>query len=615
MSDRAIGRLILIKNSIILGEIYNGIDNHINTFDGTRFVGEIGTYVSIYEIGRTLIAEVLSAESSQHVSSAPLAKPNSSRMISLKLVGEIVDENFYFGVSKMPLLYSEVHIVTNDELDIMLAVKDSEVIVDGSNTRLTSFSLGTSVLFSEYDVKVDVDQFFGHHSAIFGNTGAGKSNSIARMIQNVFLKKGYSASGARIILIDSNGEYEQAFSEVKNINNDIACSFVKPLSGGKKFEIPVWLLSVDDWAILLNASEKTQIPILRKSMEIVKVLYSKKDDSLKLRNHMLASTVIGLLTSSESSPSTSDKISTLLLNFGTDEINLEVKINAKETIADCIVVNYGQITSIKDVIAFMKKYLDTQLIEEIKYEEEIRFSTSEFLDAVKFAVLYEGSMNSQRVQEYTAPLVSRMQSLVESSFSNIFCKTEYLSKEEFFVDIIKKYNLINIDISSLDDSTSEVLVRVLSKIILDYQKNHAVKADSPINLFIEEAHRYIKETSIGSATYDFDIFQRISKEGRKFGFLLCVSTQRPSDLSKTVVSQCSNFIVHRIQNPDDLAYISRMVPYIDRETIDRLTFLQTGNALVFGSAIRIPMLTSFAEAKPNTDGNSAKISEKWYIEN
>lgn len=147
MSDRAIGRLILIKNSIILGEIYNGIDNHINTFDGTRFVGEIGTYVSIYEIGRTLIAEVLSAESSQHVSSAPLAKPNSSRMISLKLVGEIVDENFYFGVSKMPLLYSEVHIVTNDELDIMLAVKDSEVIVDGSNTRLTSFSLGTSVLF------------------------------------------------------------------------------------------------------------------------------------------------------------------------------------------------------------------------------------------------------------------------------------------------------------------------------------------------------------------------------------------------------------------------------------------------------------------------------------
>ncbi|MDF7991106.1 ATP-binding protein, partial [Listeria monocytogenes] len=86
---------------------------------------------------------------------------------------------------------------------------------------------------------------------------------------------------------------------------------------------------------------------------------------------------------------------------------------------------------------------------------------------------------------------------------------------------------------------------------------------------------YIKDNTLSHGTYDFDIFQRISKEGRKYGFLMCVSTQRPSDLSKTVVSQCSNFIVHRIQNPDDLNYISRMVPYIDRDTIDRLTYLQT----------------------------------------
>lgn len=95
---------------------------------------------------------------------------------------------------------------------------------------------------------------------------------------------------------------------------------------------------------------------------------------------------------------------------------------------------------------------------------------------------------------------------------------------------------------------------------------------------------------------------------------MCVSTQRPSDLSKTVVSQCSNFIVHRIQNPNDLIYISSMVPYIDKDTINRLTYLQTGHALVFGSSIRIPMLTAFEEAIPNTDGNSARISEKWYIE-
>ena len=614
MGNRSIGRLILIKNSIVLAEVFNNIDNYINTFDGTRFVGEIGTYVSIYELGRTLIAEVLSAESSQHASNAPLAKPNASRIISLRLIGEITNNEFFFGVSKMPLLYSEVHIVTNEELNVMLDVSNSEITVSDSNTRVSKFSLGKSVLFSEYDVKVDLDKFFGYHSAIFGNTGAGKSNSIARIIQNIFLKSNYSALGSRLILIDSNGEYKKSFSEIEKINNDIKCQFIKPLSDQDNFEVPIWLLSVDDWAILLNASEKTQIPVLRKTMEVVKIFYSENDSSEEAKNHILASTITGILNSSESSPSKSDKVSSLLTNFPTKSIKLETKINSKKNLRDSFNVNYGKIDDIENIISFLQKYINFSLMEEIKYNQLVHFSPNDFLTAMKFAILYEGSLNSQRVQEYTAPLVSRMQSLVESPFSKIFNKTRFKNKESFFEELLDNSNILNIDISAMDDSMSEVLIRVLAKIILDYQKGHQKKADKPINLFIEEAHRYIKDNGLSHGTYDFDIFQRISKEGRKYGFLICVSTQRPSDLSKTVVSQCSNFIVHRIQNPDDLNYISRMVPYIDRDTIDRLTYLQTGHALVFGSAIKIPMLTSFAEAIPNTDGNSAKISEKWYLE-
>ena len=112
----------------------------------------------------------------------------------------------------------------------------------------------------------------------------------------------------------------------------------------------------------------------------------------------------------------------------------------------------------------------------------------------------------------------------------------------------------------------------------------------------------------------YNIFERISKEGRKFGMLLGISSQRPSELSKTVVSQCSNFIVHRVQNPDDLQYISKIIPYVNQNMIERLTYLQTGNALVFGSAINLPTLTKFDQANPTTDSNNAKISEKWYVE-
>lgn len=157
------------------------------------------------------------------------------------------------------------------------------------------------------------------------------------------------------------------------------------------------------------------------------------------------------------------------------------------------------------------------------------------------------------------------------------------------------------------------MTKVLAKMLLDYVKHKEHKADMPINFIIEEAHRFVKEDSYYGAV-GYNIFERIAKEGRKYGFLLGISSQRPSELSKTVVSQCGNFIIHRVQNPDDLKYISRMVPYINSNMIERLTYLQTGNALVFGTAINIPTLTRFDQARPATDSENAKITEKWYIE-
>ena len=154
---------------------------------------------------------------------------------------------------------------------------------------------------------------------------------------------------------------------------------------------------------------------------------------------------------------------------------------------------------------------------------------------------------------------------------------------------------------------------MLAKLLLDYLKSLPQKASMPINLIIEEAHRYIRNEQVSGAL-SYNIFERIAKEGRKYGLLLGISSQRPSELSKTVVSQCSNFIIHRVQNPDDLQYISRMVPYINKGIIERLTYLQTGTALVFGTAINLPTLTSFIQAEPRTDSASARISDHWYIE-
>ena len=240
------------------------------------------------------------------------------------------------------------------------------------------------------------------------------------------------------------------------------------------------------------------------------------------------------------------------------------------------------------------------------------YSIQEFYEAVQFATLYEGSISSQRIQEYTSTLVTRLQALQDGIQGKILVKTQFKTVDEYIDNILGQNQIVNIDVSLLDDSSAEVVTKVFAKLLLDYLKRRKEKADMPINFVIEEAHRFIRnESNYGPLGYN--IFERIAKEGRKFGLLLGISSQRPSELSKTVVSQCSNFIIHRVQNPDDLQYISRMVPYVNQGMIDRLTYLQTGHALVFGTAINLPTLTRFDEAFPKPDSENAKISEKWYI--
>ena len=434
------------------------------------------------------------------------------------------------------------------------------------------------------------------------------------MLQNIFEKRNYSAKGAKFVIIDSNGEYNKAFSKLNVVNSQIKHSLMNTDEGSEnRFEIPVWALSADDWATLLHASEKTQMPVLKRAIDIARVFYNTDTQNSELKNHILASTLLGIIQSSDSSPSKSDKLKAIVTKFGTNEINMDTNLPNSKTLRKSMDINYGSMPYEETVIEFLSKYLKPDSIGENISRAMIPYSLEDFAQAVEFATLYEGSVSSQRIQEYTATLMTRLQSLQEGIQGRILSKTVYGTVDDYINMLLGENQIVDLDISSLDDASAEVVTKVLAKLLLDYLKKKDSKAETPINFIIEEAHRFIKnETNYGAVGYN--IFERIAKEGRKFGMLLGISSQRPSELSKTVVSQCSNFIVHRVQNPDDLQYISKMVPYINQNMIERLTYLQTGNALVFGSAINLPTLTKFAQADPTTDSDNAKISEKWYIE-
>ena len=617
MSSREIGRITSVGINGVLVDVNSDLGNYINTIDGILFIGEVGSYVSIYEIGRTIIAEIIGVDEKVQLANVnELARPNSKRQIYLNLIGEIVGDKFCFGVSKMPLIFSTVYMISQKELITMLEVGEEErrVSEETDSTRKILLNIGKSVVFPDYEVKVNIDKFFGFHFAVFGNTGSGKSNTIAKILQNIFEKQNYSAKGAKFVIIDSNGEYNKAFSKLNELNSNIKHSLLSTDEVcEKKCEIPGWTSSADDWATLLHASEKTQIPVLKRAIDIARIFYNCEVDDVNIKNHILASTLLGIIQSSDTSPSKSDKLKAIVTKFETNDISMSSIIKDDKTLGDLIGINYGSMIDEEGVISFLMTFLNAREISDNILKAMVPYSLSDFIKAVEFATLYEGSISSQRIQEYTSTLMTRLQSLQDGVQGRIFSKTEFNTVEEYIKSLLGENQIVDLDISSLDDSSAEVVTKVLAKLILDYLKGREIKAETPINFIIEEAHRFIKnDTNYGVIGYN--IFERIAKEGRKFGMLLGISSQRPSELSKTVVSQCSNFIIHRVQNPDDLQYLSKMVPYVNNNMIDRLTYIQTGNALVFGSAINLPTLTQFEQANPATDSGNAKISEKWYIE-
>lgn len=709
MNSRKIGKIVSIRSNNIIGEIYPNIRNYINTLDETLFVGEIGSYVSIYNFDKVIIGEIVAIDATTDIHEKYYNKPLETKKVILNLVGELKEKEsngdrktyeFTFGVSRMPLIFSDIYITSKEEIDGIFNIKPEN--------ETNYLQLGKSIINDNYNVKADINNFFGSHFAVLGNTGAGKSNTIASIIQTIFNTKNNpnNTNNATFIFIDSNGEYADAWSDLNNNNvkviqykvpddlvnnepnhnndicedkttsnnktneqgnsinkdsnnnqesnsentssenNNVESSSenatsennnhiesnsentnnennIQIISNENKIEtenleIPVWALSADDWAVLLQATEKTQLPVLYRAIEFAKIFYSKIIDTNKFKNFIYAKVILNIISSADTSTTKSDKLLYFLSKNFTDEIKLDMLINGT-TLQYALSIDYGRFNlnkenNIKIFQDEFKKYIEKISMEQYKElikNNNVRYDIEQFKEMLELAIMYEGSLNSSRIYEYTSTLLIRLDAFINSNQSKVFTKTNCNTTNAYIKKFITDKNIINIDLSNLDDLSAEIIVKVLSKILLEYLKSLENRASKPINLIVEEAHRYIRnENQYGALNYN--IFDRIAKEGRKYGFLMGVSSQRPSDLSKTVLSQCSNFIIHRIQNPEDLHYIGKMVPFINDNMLSQITYIQTGLALVFGSAINVPIIAKFEKAKPATNSHNADIMKCWF---
>ena len=157
MNDRIIGRIVTISHNSIIAELSNDVGNYVSIYDGIRFVGEIGSYVAIDDINRRIIAEITAVDEKNEMVSERLNKAGSRRYLRISLIGEISNKEFTFGVTKMPPIFSEIKIISETDLQLMLDVSDSEEFVDKNKTKLKVLPIGTSVMFPDYDVKVKLN--------------------------------------------------------------------------------------------------------------------------------------------------------------------------------------------------------------------------------------------------------------------------------------------------------------------------------------------------------------------------------------------------------------------------------------------------------------------------
>lgn len=675
--QRTIGKVVVINSDRFTIELLSGIDNfNVNGFDDIHYFAQLNSYVIIPYQNYYIVAEVSGVREKDlnvpfsNPTEQFLSKVKSGKFLEVLPIGtlkpkegEVSAYDFDFGVSVYPALYTDTLYIKEAELDAIFNVKNQEQIVcekpkyhktkcNCKTKRYKTLSIGKSTIFPDYDVKIDIDKFFSSHSAILGNTGSGKSCTIASMLQNLYRFKGYSATGSSFIIFDVNGEYRQAFSEIHNVNPDVEVKnfCIDPTEikdDVKQFVLPHWFLTIDEWALLLQATEKTQLPILRNALGLASI-FTIEEDVKHLKNHILATCITQILRDESSSPSKKDRIISILQKFNTDEIGLSVQFtytddagksnnkihngtaNVDCTIRNCLTVHFGEIKGLIQLISYLeqtdKDGEPVFIVDKFKmptYERNQKFSFGIIEDAMDLALLYEEAHGNRQIRDYCSSLVTRIKSIkdredfgfLRQDKANFkFYKRNLLGlhKTESEKQVSKKQQIIILDLSSVEDEIVEIISCVISRIIYEAIKEIPPRNSYPVNLVLEEAHRYISDSPIRAFLKASRIFELIAKEGRKFGMLLIISSQRPSELSKTVLSQCSNFIVHRIQNPEDLAHIRQITPHISDTILKRMPSIPTQHALIFGHAVNLPTTFKVNEAKPKPKSDNNRISENWF---
>lgn len=530
--------------------------------------------------------------------------------VKIELLGEFVGTRFIAGTIKKPTLTSTLRVINEEELDIIMGKADEN-----------SLYIGKSPIYKDRSIYANINDLFSNHLAIFGNSGSGKSCSVSRIVQNIFLNQNFLAQNANLFIFDAYGEYKNAFRDINKINPAYQYKFLTTNPTEETdmlFQLPVFLFTNDDVALLLNADNHAQLTIIERMMKLAK-LFSRNDSvTEKLKNHLIAKAIQSVLFSNQNASGKKNDIFTIISSCQTPAFNMNTEIQGigyTRRFSECFKIDskgeFGESVLINEYIA---KNLNEELESTIEVPSQAFFTLKDMEKALEFTLIGEGFLNNRLMQDSAIILKVRLHSIINSRNALYFDIKQYITLEQYISSLIvlnhRRSQIININLEDVDDNLAKVIVKIVSKMIFDFSKSRKIRASIPFHLIIEEAHRYVVADN-DKFLLGYNIFERIAKEGRKYGVLIDLISQRPVDISETVVAQMSNFLVLKMTHPKDLEYIEKMLPNVSSDIIEKLNSLQSGTLVSFGNAFKIPLLIKMDLPNPLPYSSNCDVIARW----
>ena len=530
-------------------------------------------------------------------------------IVKARFLGEIVNGRLIGGTIRKPALDASIRVIDQSEIP-MIVGEDKEGYM----------KFGVSPFYNDFPVYLDVNNFFSNHFAIFGNSGSGKSCGVSRLFQNMFHDQRLFPYKANILLFDSSGEYYNAFNNLNSINPNYHYRFfsTNEVDGiGEKLRLPIWLLNASDLALLLQATNHSQLPIIERMLKLALIFSQTDMDANNYKNHLIAKAIMTILYTNETSPNKRNEIFSILASCSTPQFNLEAPVQGigyTRKFRECFLIDsQGQFSESVLLTEYVSSFIKNEYD---NYEPRggVFYTLDTLEKALNFTLISEGWLRNENTYGDAVTIKVRLHALIVGEYAKFFDVPEYISLENYLSSLLinngRKYQLVNFNLDDVDDDFAKVITKIYSRLVFEFAKGLKDRASIPFHIIVEEAHRYIQNDT-DRFLIGYNIFERIAKEGRKYGVLLGLISQRPVELSDTVISQCSNFLIFKMNHPTDVDYIRKMVPNISDEIVEKQKTLQSGTCLGFGMAFKIPLICKLEMPNPAPWSGNCDVVTVW----